>query len=239
MKIELIFGWEASNVQPPPPASTPPQIWVLLAHSGSIINPSRKMREQRGNSWCWNQSWEQEREAQLQGCPWCSQGSSSSACKLHESHQANPGLGENLFLTWARSGKAKVMSKQIFVAAVLSCVDCGAGGTIPWHQERILPTVGKSNSAPASLGMSFRALVSQKAELPYSTSTFPEGQKAEVWKNIKENFPALSLHEFLVIFWIAAKCPDFPKWDPTPTLLVQEAVIQLLYPIKIAKFKVK
>lgn len=109
-----------------------------------------KTREQKGISSHWNQSWEEERRAQqeLLGSSRSahrspgSQGSSNSASKLHKSDQANPVLGEDLFLTQARSRKTKAMSEQIFEDAVLSCVDCGAGGSSSGIRRGICPQLG-------------------------------------------------------------------------------------------------
>lgn len=63
-----------------------------------------------------------------------------------------------------------------------------------------------------------------EAGFPYSNSTFLKGQKAEVCKN-KNNFPAFSLHEFLVN-GLLLNAQDFPKWDTLyPSFLIQDTTV--------------
>lgn len=101
-------------------------------------------------------------------------------CKHQESDKASPVQGDNLFFTSARSRRTKVMSKQIFEEAVLSCVDCGAGTPSSCIRTWVRPWLGcQTLHRPQNPLQGLRV---PKAAFPYSNSAFLERQKAEVRK---------------------------------------------------------
>lgn len=170
--------------------NTTPNLSSAWTFGGSAINPSFKTREQRGISSFWDQS--ERRRGELSSraarCTPSSEGGWSSASKHHKSDQANPGLGDHLFLTQARSRKTKVMSKQIFVAAVLSCVDCGARGPSSGIRRGICPQLGRQTLLLPAWECPSGPFVSQKAGLLTQLAHFLRGRRMKFEKIKRRTF---------------------------------------------------
>lgn len=110
-----------------------------------------------------------------------------------------------------------MMSKQIFEDAVLSCVDCGEGGPSSGIRGGICPQLGSQTLLLPAQECPSGPLCPRSCLTPGARFLKDRRLKFGGEKKQKKNFPAFSLHEFLVN-GLLLNAQDFSKIGPPSVL---------------------